>query len=218
MMQEIRDTFNHPLKISIGISLVFYLVGAVGIQINPTFAQLTPFHLLLNFALFLYSFKEKNTFFAVQLLILMGAGFLLEMMGVKTGAIFGKYTYLENLGPKIANTPVLIGVNWVLVSFSSIGMVHWLATYFKIKLNQLTAAIAGGLLMVITDLFIEPLAPSLGFWEWENGIIPIQNYTAWFFFGLMFCYWIIQHQLHDKSKYVLYLYCFQLVFFISLYF
>lgn len=196
--------------------MLFFVIGTIGILLNVEFAQLTPFHLLLNFALFIYSFEQRNNLFYVQVLLLFFAGYSLEVIGVKSGLLFGNYTYLENLGPKLLETPILIGVNWVLVSFSSISVVEWFAQKFKIKLNQLIASILGGLLMVLTDVFIEPIAPILGFWEWDGGIIPLQNYTAWFFFGFVFCYWIVQQQLHNKSKYATFLYLLQLLFFVSL--
>jgi putative membrane protein len=213
---SIKNILNNPFSLSCRISFLFFVIGTIGILLNVEFAQLTPFHLLLNFALFIYSFEQRNNLFYVQVLLLFFAGYSLEVIGVKSGLLFGNYTYLENLGPKLLETPILIGVNWVLVSFSSISVVEWFAQKFKIKLNQLIASILGGLLMVLTDVFIEPIAPILGFWEWDGGIIPLQNYTAWFFFGFVFCYWIVQQQLHNKSKYATFLYLLQLLFFVSL--
>ena len=35
-------------------------------------------------------------------------------------------------------------------------------------------------LMVMLDVFIEPLAEPLGFWRWEGGVIPILNFIGWF--------------------------------------
>ncbi len=216
MKQGINQLLSRPLALSCQITLLFFVIGGIGIQFNAEFAQLTPFHLLLNFGLFIYSYEQRNNFFYVQVLLLFAAGFVIELMGVQSGLLFGKYEYLENLGPKLANTPLLIGANWVLVSFSSISLVEWIAQKLKLKIHQLTAAILGGLLMVLTDLFIEPIAPMLGFWKWDQGVIPIQNYTAWFFFGFVFCYWIVQQQLHNKSRYAAFLYVLQLLFFVSL--
>lgn len=214
--QGIKKITGQPLVLSCQITLLFFVIGIIGIKINPEFAQLTPFHLLLNFILFIYSFEQRNHFFYVQVMLLFAAGYMLELVGVQTGLLFGNYNYLNNLGPKIADTPLLIGVNWVLVSFSSISLVEWFAQKYKLRFNQLTASFLGGFLMVLTDFFIEPIAPMLGFWEWQQGLIPLQNYTAWFFFGFVFCYWIIQQQLHNKSRYAAFLYVLQLLFFVSL--
>lgn len=30
------------------------------------------------------------------------------------------------------------------------------------------------------DFLVEPVAMKLGFWSWENGIIPLRNYVMWF--------------------------------------
>lgn len=214
--QGIKKITGQPLVLSCQITLLFFVIGIIGIKINPEFAKLTPFHLLLNFILFIYSFEQRNHFFYVQVMLLFAAGYMLELVGVQTGLLFGNYNYLNNLGPKIADTPLLIGVNWVLVSFSSISLVEWFAQKYKLRFNQLTASFLGGFLMVLTDFFIEPIAPMLGFWEWQQGLIPLQNYTAWFFFGFVFCYWIIQQQLHNKSRYAAFLYVLQLLFFVSL--
>ena len=34
--------------------------------------------------------------------------------------------------------------------------------------------------MTFLDIFIEPIAIKLDFWQWQNSIIPMQNYVAWF--------------------------------------
>jgi putative membrane protein len=34
--------------------------------------------------------------------------------------------------------------------------------------------------MTTLDFLVEPVAMKLGFWSWENDIIPLQNYAMWF--------------------------------------
>jgi putative membrane protein len=46
--------------------------------------------------------------------------FIVEALGVKTGNIFGQYSYGNNLGPAVAGTPLLISVNWLMLIYCSI--------------------------------------------------------------------------------------------------
>ena len=34
--------------------------------------------------------------------------------------------------------------------------------------------------MTLLDILIEPVAIRLDFWSWTEGIIPLQNYVAWY--------------------------------------
>jgi putative membrane protein len=40
--------------------------------------------------------------------------------------------------------------------------------------------------MTLYDFFMEPVAMKYDFWDWKDGIIPIQNYVAWFLIALVF--------------------------------
>ena len=40
-----------------------------------------------------------------------------EILGVNYGLIFGKYDYGDNLGLKLLGVPLLIGLNWVVLTF-----------------------------------------------------------------------------------------------------
>jgi putative membrane protein len=40
-------------------------------------------------------------------------------------------------------------------------------------------------LMTLLDYIVEPVAIKLGFWTWENDIIPLQNYAMWFITSLV---------------------------------
>jgi putative membrane protein len=155
----------------------------------------------------------KNTFFFIQLLFLFLAAFSLEYVGVNTGLIFGKYAYGESLGIKVGSTPLLIGVNWIIVVYSSLHLVQTVSKKLNIKLNALLASAIGGFLMVLLDVLIEPIAPKLDFWAFENLAVPIQNYTAWFFFGFMFCFWLIKTGIISDNPIGWRVYLIQIAFF-----
>ena len=201
------------------ILFVFYTVGFVGIAIKPDlFLSLSQVNLLLTAVLLFWLHPQKTGFFYVSLGLIFFAAFTLEWMGVNTGLIFGKYTYGNSLGLKIANTPIIIGLNWIIVSYSALQFTDWLFKKLRLKMPELAGAFVAAILMVLLDLVIEPLAPKLDFWQWEGNYIPIQNYTAWFFFGFSFCYWLLKNNLLLANPIGWKVYAVQLVFFIGLYF
>ncbi len=50
----------------------------------------------------------------------------------------------------------------------------------------------GGLVGLCVDLFFDPVAASLNWWDWKNGGpyygVPTANFVGWFFFGGGFCF------------------------------
>ena len=77
------------------IILVTHLVGAIGLSVpalQPIFKDLTPFHLLLSTLLLLIS-QSLNVKIFRLFLVLFSIGFFVEVIGVKTGILFGNYQY-----------------------------------------------------------------------------------------------------------------------------
>lgn len=155
---------------------IFYLVGIAGIlsPLSDWVLRLTPVNLLLTGAC-LFAFHEgwtrKFLFFMVFTLLL---GYSVEVLGVATGLVFGTYQYGPNLGPKLFGVPPIIGLNWLLLVYG-IGCV--VGRY--ILFNPLLQAIVASFLMTSLDYLIEPVAMKAGFWNWEGGVVPVQNYAGW---------------------------------------
>ncbi len=103
----------------------------------------------------------------------------IESLGVKTGKIFGNYSYGTNLSPFIGNVPLAIGFAWISMLLSSIPIAQWIGSLVRVK-NYLFFIILASLLMTLFDFFMEPAAMKLNYWTWYNGKIPFQNYLAWF--------------------------------------
>ncbi|EOZ95976.1 hypothetical protein A33Q_2569 [Indibacter alkaliphilus LW1] len=157
------------------ISIV-YLVGLIGMSIEdvrPYFQILTPFHLLLNFGILLYFHKEWNKDFWIFLAIGFTLGYGSEVLGVHTGFPFGNYAYGPVLGFQILEVPLMIGVNWLILVYTT-------GNLFANKINNdwLAAGLAA-LAMMLIDVLIEPVAVALDFWDWENGLIPVSNFIGW---------------------------------------
>lgn len=165
------------VNISIVILFIFHVVGVVGLSSDyqDLFLRLTPLNLLLSLGLFIWANNDFSVQFYKVVAILFALGFLVEVIGVSTGVLFGEYTYGATLGFKLFETPLMIGVNWILLSLASFGI----SSFFLKK--QLPIILLSTLLMVLMDVLIEPIAISLDFWTWALGDIPLQNYVMWFF-------------------------------------
>lgn len=162
----------------------FYLVGCTGMIIpflRPVFIQLTPFALLFNsvlLAVFHKGSRDLKTGFVLGFILL--AGFGIEVIGVNTGKVFGVYEYGNGLGIKVFDTPLLIGVNWLLMIYLSANLAA------KLKWNVVSTVITASLIMVGYDILLEQVAPALDMWYWVGNAIPLQNYISWFAVALVF--------------------------------
>jgi len=197
--------------ITLTIIAVFHVVGFIGFLVNPhLFNTLTPVNLLLSaFLMVLMSDQTKPKFYAT-LLVIGVAGYFIEVIGVKTGFIFGRYYYGSALGYKFLSVPLLIGLNWILLSYST-------SLFFR-SANIVINALCGAALMVGLDFLMEQSAAKFNFWYWVNGSIPLQNYIAWF------CISFLIHLLADKelskkpNLTAKGFYIIQVIFFAALYF
>jgi uncharacterized membrane protein len=165
------------------ILTILYIVGIGGflLKIHPDFPLLTPINLVISLGFALAFHPNWSPQFIVWCLITMVVGFYIEVVGVSTGQIFGNYQYGATLGFKVANTPLSIGVNWLLTAYSAAALVS-LAT--KESFNWFLKSIIAAAVMVSLDSFIEPVAYKIDMWSWQNGVIPFQNYIGWFLTAL----------------------------------
>jgi putative membrane protein len=189
---------QHRTRMATILAIAMHLAGAMGIifGLEELFAKLTPFNLLTMFGLMIWTLPQRSS--KVLLFFLMAAitGLACEMIGVKTGALFGDYIYSDILGWKINGVPALIGINWFIVVYAS--------AMLALQLRQLIAAhlplpgkaiyskwigmsviIDGALIATLFDWVMEPAAVKLGFWSWEGGHIPLLNYLTWFFVSML---------------------------------
>ena len=120
----------------------------------------------------------KNLLF---LFIAFCIGFSAEVIGVKTGILFGDYCYGTNLGYKFSGVPIVIGLLWGVLAVGSASFV----AQFPILKKQ--APFVAALLMLGVDYIMEPVAIASGFWSWNGAAVPLWNYICWF--GIA---WILQ--------------------------
>lgn len=203
-------------NIAIILLAILYTVGLVGSAfLHLNLLQLSPINLIISAAILFYFHQPKNTLFWIWAIGVFQAGYILELLGVSTGRIFGQYFYGNNLGFKLADVPVIIGLNWLMLCYVSM---HVTSLIFKklikkTNINPIIEIALSAFLMVCIDILIEQVAPQLDFWYWKGNVIPLQNYTAWYIFAFAFMFVYHQLELPLQNKIAPWLYAFQLLFF-----
>lgn len=202
---------NTWAKPTLAVLAALYMVGVVGfVFAQGIFQQLTPYHLLLSALLVFLFHRTWNARFVAYMFAVFLAGYGIEWLGVHTGAIFGKYHYENGLGFAVGQIPLLIGINWLMLTYTA-GMVAC-----QLKTRKWVQAIFAALLMTLLDVFIEPFAMQYHLWAWEGGAVPLQNYLAWFLVALVMQL-PFQYGNFDEDNVVAEgLYLLQLLFFILL--
>jgi bisanhydrobacterioruberin hydratase len=210
----------------------FFLVGVFGHWWNPAVGLmriLTPWVLLIaGLVVFLPFWRRAGVRGRVWILVTYLVTFLLEVVGVETGAVFGTYEYGHVLGAHVLRVPPIIGFNWVLVILGFLrgaqcivdrnGQVSPASSKGWLRSVVIGAAVllpaAGALLF---DYIMEPVAIALEYWIWDGAAIPLQNYLAWFFiaFGASAAFRLLS--LRIETKLPLYYTLIQALFFLALY-
>ena len=206
MTQNQKDK---TLFVSTLILVILHLCGFIGMITSwrNFFLMLTPFNLILSTALLFFNHKQFNKSFFIFCVIGFFFGFFIEVAGVKTGAIFGEYSYGNTLGIKSFEVPWVIGLNWLMLVYSAGVICH------KLNINIILKSLLGATMLVTLDFFIEPVAIKSDFWSWQQINVPIQNYIAWFLASILLLFVFHKSQFDKNNKLAKALYIVQLMFF-----
>ena len=195
----------------LGSMYLFGLIG-IGLPLHRDIVLLTPFNLLVSLGLALY-FHIPWTIRSVSFFLLCYVlGFGAELFGVQTGLLFGEYQYGQVLGPKIWGTPLLIGANWMLLSYGG----GCLSNLLWPGRSWIWRGVAAAALLVGLDLLIEPVAMTHGFWSWAGDTVPLRNYLGWFAVALPLQLYFAYFQGNIANKVAIALFFMQFAFFLLL--
>jgi uncharacterized membrane protein len=205
---------------------LMYIVGTIGLispLTQPYFKLASSFNLWVSLILLLLFHKEYNKTFVITSIGIFLSGFFIEVIGVYTGTVFGKYWYGETLGIKILEVPLVIGANWLLLIYCSTAVVQKFFEVFEKKMPQnswfnyvFLKAIFASILMVLLDFLIEPVAIHLDFWHWQFEKIPAQNFQAWFLISFLFSYCFLNGKFNKINSLAILLFLLQFAFFLSI--
>ncbi len=162
-----------------GLVIMFTEFGRQFLWTTSAFLGLQAFILLI--VLFKSAGALKSVFLS---LVILSVSYGIELIGLNTGFPFGSYAYTDVLKPVIFGVPLAITFAWLSVALSSY-MISVLI--FPPGSAAGTCFIASAIILAV-DILLEPFASFInGFWIWEAGEIPIQNFISWFAAGFVFC-------------------------------
>lgn len=226
---------SYKKNIAIFVALLFHVSGFIGIAFTNHknwFVQNTILNLVIMFALLIWVQEEKNKWFYLFMLLCLVVGFLVEVIGVNTGLLFGNYSYGNVLGVKWFNVPLLIGVQWFVTIFCCATITQQVQQFIEKRVLYDTGVVAnfnnyksfqfislvidGALLAMLFDYILEPVAIKLNYWNWQNLKIPNYNYLCWFLISavLLFVYKLMPFK--KTNQFALHLFIVQVLFFIAL--
>ncbi len=166
-----------------GFIIWYYIIGFAGMVFpltRPFFELLMGLSVMITFTVILLFHQPWNFRFLAAALGVYACGFLVELLGVQTGIVFGHYKYGVSMGPRWLDTPWLIGVNWLMLIYT----IHLLLQ--KVKLPAAIGLSLGAAMMTAYDVLLEPVAIAWKMWEWNGTSVPYRNYIAWFVISLLF--------------------------------
>lgn len=194
--------------------IVIYAAGLIGLSLpnlRSYFLPLTPYTLWFTGFVCLYFYPIKNFKTYAGFTLFFVAAWLVEVVGVATGKLFGVYHYGSTLGLKLANVPLVIGMNWLILLICTNAVVE----EWNVGGAFGKAALGAGL-MTFLDVFIEPVAMSYDFWNWQFNQVPAQNFAAWWLVSFVFHFAYQQLELPQKSSLYRLVALLQFIFFVGL--
>lgn len=207
-----KPKMNMKERVLTVLIIVWYLVGIVGFTVpvlKPLIQQLTPVGMTFAAILLLAYHKPRNlkswlVFAGIALI-----GFVVELIGVNTQLLFGNYQYGIALGFKLWNTPLVIGLNWLV-------LIYCIASLTKRIRDRWYFPLVGASAMVAFDFLMEPVATATGMWSWAGGEIPLKNYMDWFLVSGFLFLMIRILKVEFNNRWAPLLLAMQVVFFMAL--
>lgn len=110
-----------------------------------------------------------------------------ENLSIATGFPFGRYDFLELMGPKLFQVPILLGLAYIGMAY-----VSWMVARIilgdhsaPIRSHALILPPVAAFIMVAWDLAQDPVwGTILRAWKWHDGGpwfgVPISNYFGWY--------------------------------------
>ena len=211
-MERPKINSNNIVTVFIYIIFTVGLIGHLTSKYRYDMLAITPFVLLLTgLAVIYFPLQNKNYRLLIWCLITYVLTFSFEVIGVKTGLIFGNYFYGTSLGIKVLGVPLVIGFNWVLVILGAIKISESLIQ------NKYLTPLLASTLAVGFDMFMEPVAIKLNYWQWQNGLIPFSNYVSWFVIAYFASLVLVKTKIKLHSSILAHYFIVQAVFFVLLF-
>ena len=105
-----------------------------------------------------------------------GIGVAAELIGVRTGRLFGRYRYSGGLGPRVSGVPVLAAAAWALMARPAWVVAGRLARRRAARVPLAAGGLTGW------EGFLDPRRVRAGYWSWPAGGtyegVPLSNFAG----------------------------------------
>jgi len=192
---------------------IFFTVGIFGLGIpwsRQIFIRLVPLTFIVCLVILGIADQTRNRRLYWVSIIIFLAGWLVEVLGVNTGVIFGQYGYSLHMGPALFGTPFVMGISWLMMLYLTVAVVQ------GITMHPWYRTVLAAVLMVGFDFLLEPAAIWMKMWFWEGGKVPVLNYMTWFLVSLALASLFPLFRIRIRNRIALNLYVAQMVFFLLL--
>ncbi|MFL3000375.1 MAG: carotenoid biosynthesis protein [Cytophagales bacterium] len=179
------------LPLIIWLNQLFGLFGIFYVDFN-LFLSLSPISLIFTFLIVLFYNVEFSLKQLSVTLLIISLSFICEIIGVNSGILFGSYEYGNNLAPLIFGVPLVIGLNWFVLTISCGNISHYIFSK-----NKFFSISFGSFLMLILDFVMEQVSGNIDFWYFNDKNL-LFNYITWFLLGLLNQY-IYQSFMNKKN-------------------
>jgi len=160
---------------TIGAQIAYPLVDGVSLR-RVTIASVVLFFL----ASVTHAWAHRGPRWALTFVIVSaGISFAAEAVGVRTGVLFGDYSYSSSLGSQVLDVPVVVPLAWSMMAYPM-----FLAAR---RLTRRFTAVIGAIGLAGWDVFLDPQMVADGRWHWSDpspslpGIdtVPLTNLAGW---------------------------------------
>jgi len=181
--------------IAIAILVILYTVGLVGLHTGSRawFLAATPLTLVISATLLVWNHRDWNVAAVLAMSSCAILGYGVEVVGVHTGWPFGNYAYGPTLGLKLWDVPLVIGLNWLLLAYTTGTL------WARLQAPKVLQAAGAAATMTLLDWLIEPVAMRLDFWQWAGDTVPLRNYAGWLLVSFVLLT-LFQHLRFEKGN------------------
>ena len=201
MNRQPRSTRRFGAVFALGLILASYACARI-LEVVPSSLPRTAIVALdvlsaMAFALFdgarHYRLRGILAFAAICAIV----GNITENLSVVTGFPFGRYYFVELMGPKLLHVPVLLGLAYIGMAYVSWTLARLIVGNRSAPVaaaQVLTLPLAASFIMVAWDLAQDPVwATVLHGWVWRDGGhwfgVPVSNYLGWY--GTVFAIYLL---------------------------
>jgi putative membrane protein len=187
--RTVKEEHSLSSSLLLGVILAVY-VCARGLEVTPNPIPRTAIIALdvlsaMAFAVVHGARQYRLRGVLVFAAICVVVGNLSENLSVLTGFPFGRYCFLELMGPKLFHVPVLLGLAYIGMSYVSWVLGRTIAESSSTSAPGLAVPLTASLIMLAWDLAQDPVwSTVLHGWVWLDGGpwfgVPVSNYMGWY--------------------------------------